>query len=417
MKLITGATLIDGTGSPPLADAAVLVTDDGLIEAVGPKAAVAAPTDAQVINATGMTLLPGLIDCHDHLNSFTYELMSRWGFAEARSLRVLRVAKVMEETLLTGYTTIRDCGWLDVGFKLAVEEGLIPGPRVLVATSPISPSHGLAERTSESGHWQPASRDPLLPSGFADGPDPVRGKVREMVRVGADFIKVFQTGWGKSTHGSKDIAYTREELDALVSESHIHGKKVASHAVGGPGLRMSIEAGVDTIEHGSFLAEDPDLLKMMADKGIFFVPTLTVFTFHATLGTPDAQREARGFRQIHIESIQKALVAGVKVVAGTDAGGWVHGNNAQELECLVDAGMTPMQALVAATGWAAECCGLEKEVGTVQAGKIADLVVVDGDPLRDITLLQDNSRIKLVMKEGKVYRDHLSQERVKEKVN
>ena len=105
------------------------------------------------------------------------------------------------------------------------------------------------------------------------------------------------------------------------------------------------------------------------------------------------------------------------MVAGTDAGGWVHGNNAQELECLVDAGMTPMQALVAATGWAAECCGLEKEVGTVQAGKIADLVVVDGDPLRDITVLQDNSRIKLVMKEGKVYRDHLSQERVKEKVN
>ena len=139
MKLITDATLIDGTGSPPLADAAVLVTDDGLIEAVGARAAVAAPPDAQVIKATGMTLLPGLIDCHDHLSSFTYDLMSRWGFTEPRSLRVLRIAKVMEETLLTGYTTIRDCGWLDVGFKLAVEEGLIPGPRVLVATSPISP--------------------------------------------------------------------------------------------------------------------------------------------------------------------------------------------------------------------------------------------------------------------------------------
>ena len=408
MKLITGATLIDGTGGPPLADAAVLVNDGGRIEAVGPQAAVAAPPDAEVIQASGMTLLPGLIDCHDHMSSFTYNLMSRWGLTEARSLRYLRIAKVMEETLLTGYTTIRDCGWLDVGFKIAVEEGLIAGPRMLVATSPLSPSHGNAEGTSGSGHWQPTPRDPLLPVGIADGPDQVRAKVREMVRVGADLIKVFQTGWGRPTHGSKDIAYTREELDALVSESHIHGKKVASHAVGGSGLRMSIEAGVDTIEHGSYLDEDPELLKMMADKGICFVPTFTVFTFHATVGTPHAQLEANDFKRHHVESLQKALTAGVKVVAGTDAGGWVHGNNAQELECLVDAGMTPMQALVAGTGWAAEACGLEKDVGTVQAGKFADLVAVDGDPLRDIKVLQDKSRIKLVMKEGKLYKDHLS---------
>ena len=417
MKLITGATLIDGTGSPALADAAVLVTDEGRIEAVGPQAAVAAPPDAQVVNAAGMTLLPGLIDCHDHMSSFTYDLMSRWGFTEPRSLRYLRIAKVMEETLLTGYTTIRDCGWLDVGFKMAVEEGLIAGPRMLVATSPLSPSHGNAERTSESGHWPSTPRDPLLPSGIADGPDQVRAKVREMVRVGADLIKVFQTGWGRATHGSKDIAYTREELDALVSEAHIHGKKVASHAVGGAGLRMSVESGVDTIEHGSYLDEDPELLKMMADKGTFFVPTFVVFTFHATVGSPHAQLEANDFKRHHVESLQKALTAGVKVVAGTDAGGWVHGNNAQELECLVEAGMTPMQALVAGTGWAAEACGLEKETGTVQVGKFADLVVVDGNPLQDITVLQDKSRIKLVMKEGKLYKDHLSDNRVGEKVN
>ena len=417
MKLITGATLIDGTGSPPLPDAAVLVTDDGLIEAAGPQAAVEAPPDAQVIKATGMTLLPGLIDCHDHLSSFGYDIMGRWGFAEPRSLRALRIGKVMEETLLTGYTTIRDLAWLDVGFKLAVEEGLIAGPRILTATNPLSPTHGLTERTTESGHWLPTPRDPLLPIGIADGPDQVRAKVREMVRVGADLIKVFQTGWGKTTHGSKDLAYTREELDALISEAHTHGKKVASHAVGGAGLRMSVEAGVDSIEHGSYLDEDPDLFKMMADKGTFFVPTFTVFTFHATIGTPQAQIEARDFRQNHIESVQRALAAGVKVVAGTDAGGWEHGNNAKELEYLVEAGMTPTQALVAATGWAAECCGLENEVGTIQAGKFADLVVVDGDPLQNITVLQDHSRIKLVMKEGKLYKDCLSDVRLKEKVN
>ena len=410
MKLISGATLIDGTGGPPVADAAVLVNDGGRVEAVGPRAAVAAPANSEIIRATGMTLLPGLIDCHDHLSSFTYEIMSRWGMTEPRSLRHLRIAKVMEETLLTGYTTVRDCGWLDAGFKLAVEEGLIAGPRLLVATSPMSSTVGSAERTSGSGHWPPAPLDPLLPGGIADGPEAIRAKVRELVRVGADLIKVFQTGWGRPEHGSKAIDYTREELDALVQEAHVHGKKVASHAVGGPGLRMSVEAGVDTIEHGSYLDQDPELFKMMADKNIFFVPTLTVFRFHAERGTPHGRIEARDFRQNHVESIQQAMAAGVKVAAGTDAGGWVHGNNAQELQCLVEAGMTPMQAIIAATSWAAECCGIEKEVGTVEKGKAADLVVVDGDPLRDIALLQDRSRIKLVMKEGKVYSNSLSAE-------
>ena len=173
-------------------------------------------------------------------------------------------------------------------------------------------------------------------------------------------------------------------------------------------MRMSVEAGVDTIEHGSYLDQDPELLRMMADKNIFLVPTFTVFIFHADVGTPFAQIEARDFRQNHIESVQKALTAGVKVVAGTDAGGWVHGNNAQELQCLVEAGMTPMQAIMAGTSWAAECCGIEKEVGILEKGKFADLLVLDGDPLRDITLLQDKTRIKLVMKEGKIYSDALT---------
>ncbi|MCI0797343.1 MAG: amidohydrolase family protein [Chloroflexi bacterium] len=411
MKIITGATLIDGTGRPPIIDSAVLVSDGGRIEAVGHRQEVIVPPNVEDIDATGMTLLPGLIDCHDHLSSFTYDLMGRWGFAESRSLRHLRIAKVMEDTLLTGYTTIRDCGWLDVGFKQAVEQGLIAGPRLLVATSPLSPTHGMSDRSSPSGHHQPPSPDPNLPLGIADGVDQVRAKVREVVRVGADLVKVFQTGWARPHHGSKDVAFNRVELKALVSEAHIHGKKVASHAIGGAGLRMSVEEGVDTIEHGSYLDEDPDLIKMMADHGTFLVPTLTVFNFHREMGTPEAQIEAHDFRHHHVESVQKAMAAGVRVVAGTDAGGWVHGNNAQELQCLVEAGMTPMEALMAATGWAAECCGLEREIGTVQRGKVADLIVVDGDPLKDITVLQDRSRIKLVMKEGMVHVNRLVSER------
>ena len=331
MKLLSGATLIDGTGRLPVADGAVLVNDDGRISAAGRREEFAAPPDVEVIQASGMTLLPGLIDCHDHLSSFTYDLMGRWGFAEPRSLRHLRIARVIEATLQTGYSTIRDCGWLDAGFRIAVDEGLIAGPRLLVATSPISPTHGMADRSSGSGHHQPPSPDPLLPVGIADGPDQVRAKVREMVQVGADLIKVFQTGFGRPYHGSKDVAFGRDELEALVSEAHIHGKNVASHAIGGPGLRMSIEVGVDTIEHGSYLDDDPDLIRMMADKGIYFVPTLTVFNFHRQHGTPHAQVDSGDFFQHHIESVQKALAAGVKVVAGTDAGGWVHGNNSLEL--------------------------------------------------------------------------------------
>ena len=208
----------------------------------------------------------------------------------------------------------------------------------------------------------------------------MRAKVREVVRAGADIIKVFQTGWARPHHGSLDVAFTREELAALVEESHTLGRKVASHAVGGPGLRMSIEAGVDTIEHGSYLDEDPELLRMMADKGIFFVPTFTVFIFHREVGTPEAQLEAAAFRQRHIESVQKALVAGVKVVAGTDAGGWEHGNNAKELECLVEAGNDAHAGHRGGHRLGGGMLRAGKDVGTVEAGKLADLVAVDGDP-------------------------------------
>jgi len=408
MLALTGGNLIDGTGGPPIPDATVLVNDQGRIDAVGQRREIVLPPDCQVIDITGLTLLPGLIDCHDHLTSFGYDLMGRWGWVEPQSARVLRVAKVMEETLRSGYTAIRDCGWLDVGYKHAMEQGLIPGPRLQLATSPLSPIQGTANRSSPSGHHQPTSPNPNLPNGIADGPDEVRATVREVIRAGADVIKFFNTGFGRQTQSGTTRSYNAAETQALVDEAHMHGKTVACHALGGPGLRTAIQAGVDSIEHGCLLESEPDLLKMMADKGIYLVPTFTVFTFHATQGNPYAQAEATGFRQQHIDTVQQALSAGVKVVAGTDAGGWEHGNNAKELELLVDAGMTPMQALVAATGWAAGCLDLEDSIGTVETGKFADLIVVDGDPLSDITLLQDKERIRLVMQEGKVSLDRIT---------
>ena len=355
-------------------------------------------------------MLPGLIDCHDHLSFHGFGIMQRWGMSEPLSLANIRTASVLEQTLLTGYTAVRDAAWLDVGFKQAIDEGIVPGPRLVLATTPISPTGGVTDFCSLSGHRQPALLDQNFPLGVANGVDQIRATVRDVARVGADVVKFFTTGGASSSrgHGPKDMAFGRDEVEALVKEAHDLGKRTMCHALGGPGLRIAIEAGADSIEHGTYLDEEPEHLKMMADKGIFFVPTFTVYIFHGERGTPHGQERARALRVHHVKSVRAALAAGVKVVAGTDAGAWFHGNNARELQCLVEAGMTPMQALVAATGWAAECLGLEKEIGTVHRGRLADLVVVDGDPLRDITLLQDQSRIKLVMKGGRVYVNRLA---------
>jgi imidazolonepropionase-like amidohydrolase len=406
MKAITGVTLIDGTGREPVQNAAVLVNGDR-IEAAGQ--GVQVPPDAEVVDASGMTMLPGLIDCHDHLASMSYEIASRWGITEPRSLRHLSIASVLRQTLETGYTTVRDAGGLDAGFRMAVEEGLVPGPRLQVGLGFITPTGGMADRTSPLGYQPPSSPDSGLPWGVADGPEGFRAKVREMVRAGADVIKVATTGGASSTAGlgPRDLLFERDELEALVDEARKRERRVMCHALGGPGLRMAIEVGVNSIEHGSYLDEDPDLLPLMAEKDVYFCPTFSVYTFHATRGTPHGRARAVALREHHVKSLEMALSAGVKVVAGTDEGGWEHGNNAHEISCLVEAGMTPMQAIVAATSRAAECIGLQDQVGTVEKGKKADLVLVDGNPLQDVSILERGKAVRFVMKEGQVYLDRL----------
>ena len=408
MKALVGANLIDGTGGPVLQDAAVLIDQDR-IKAVGAQAAIEMPPNTEIIDVSGLTLLPGLIDCHDHLASKGYDLASRWGLTEPTSLRHLRTAKVLEQTLAAGYTCVRDGGWLDVGFKQAVEEGLYSGPRLVVSVSIMSPTGGLGDHVCPAGQHRPWDDDPLIPSGVANGVDGVRAKVREMVRVGADVIKFATTGGASSSqgHGPKDIAFGPDEVSALVEEARTHGKKTMCHALGGPGLRMAVEAGVGSIEHGCYLAEDSELLKIMADKGTFFVPTFEIYEFHSTVSAPHMIERAKSLMRVHQESMQLALAAGVKVVPGTDAGGYVHGDNAREIELLVERGMSNAQAIQAATGWAAECVGLDKDIGTLESGKLADLIVLDGDPLRDISVLRDQERIKLVLKGGKAFVDKL----------
>ena len=409
MKAITGATMIDGTGSAPLTGAVALVEGTDII-AAGSAQSVQVPEDAEVIDAAGMTLLPGLIDTHDHLASFSYEIASRWGITEPRSARHLRIASVLRQTLDTGYTTVRDAGGLDAGFRMAVDEGLVPGPRLHVALGFITPTGGMGDRISPLGYRPPAGEDSGLPWGVADGPVGMRAKVREMVGAGADVIKTATTGGASSTAGlgPKDVLFERAELEALVDEAHKRGRQVMCHALGGPGLRMAIEVGVDSIEHGSYLDEDPGLLEMMAEKGIVFTPTYGVYTFHAIHGTPHGRARAAALREHHVKSLRMALDYGVTVTAGTDEGGWEHGNNAHEISCLVEAGMTPMQAIVAATSDAAKCMGLEAEVGSIEKGKRADLILVDGNPLDDVKILERGTAVKYVMKDGCTHIDSRS---------
>lgn len=409
MKAITGAILIDGNGGAPLTDAVVLIEGSDIVN-VGDAQSVPIPDSAEVIEAQGMTLMPGLIDTHDHLASFSYEIASRWGITEPRSTRHLRIASVLRQTLETGYTTVRDAGGLDAGFGMAVDEGLVPGPRLLAALGFITPTGGMGDRVSPLGYRPPEGEDSGLPWGVADGPDAMRAKVREMVGAGATVIKTATTGGASSAAGlgPRDVLFERAELEALVDEAHKRDRRVMCHALGGKGLRMAIEVGVDSIEHGTYLDEDPQLLEMMAEKGICFTPTFGVYTFHLTRGTPHGRARTLALREHHVRSLQMALEYGVTVTAGTDEGGWEHGNNAHELSCLVEAGMTPMQAIVAATSDAAACVGLGREIGSVEPGKKADIILVAGNPLEDVTMLERGNAVQYVMKDGVTHSDSRS---------
>jgi imidazolonepropionase-like amidohydrolase len=406
IRVLTGATLIDGTGAAPVPDAAVMIDGDR-ITAAGPRLAVSAPANAEILDVRGRTIIPGLIDAHDHLASHGYALATRWGLDEPASTAHLRTARVLAETLAMGYTTVRDGGGLDAGFKLAVEHGLIPGPRLVLGIQIVSPTGGIGDRVSPSGHGCCAVNDPLLPESVANGPDEVREVVRTMVRAGADVIKTATTGGASSRpgHGPLDAAFSLQEMQALVAESHALDRRVMCHALGGPGLRTALEAGVDSIEHGCYLDEEPTLMAKMAAQGTFFVPTLTVYVYHRESASPHVRARAVALHSHHVASVQRAIELGVPIAAGTDAGGHGHPNNALELKHLVEAGLTPMQALRSATQWAAQCLGLERELGTIEKGRLADLVVVNGSPLSDVTVLLDAARIELVLKSGAVCAD------------
>ncbi len=300
------------------------------------------PSDATVIDAAGKTILPGLIDCHDHMANHKYDMAHRWGLDEPLSTRHLRTASVLKQTLDAGYTTIRDAAGLDAGFKRAIEEKLIVGPRLMLSLAIISPVGGIGDAVSPSGlpldDCCCIPGDPLLPPSVVNGAAEARQAVRKMVRAGADVIKCATTGGASSRpgHGPRDAAFNLDEMQALVDEAHALDRRVMCHAIGGRGLDVAIEAGVNSIEHGSYLNENPRHLEKMAERGIFFVPTLLVYEYHRKSVAPHVKERAIALHEAHYASIQRALSLGVRVVAGTDAGGHGHPANAGELVCLVE---------------------------------------------------------------------------------
>jgi imidazolonepropionase-like amidohydrolase len=405
--LLKGGLLIDGSGGPPLTDGAVLIDGERLLQ-VGHTQEISTPPKTAVIDVGGKTIMPGLIDAHDHMSDTGFDRAARLG--SPLSLTMLRIADNLRVTLEAGITTVRDAGGLDVGFKRAVEQGLIPGPRLVLGLSIISRTGGIGDPRLPNGADLSGTL-PGLPWPVADGIEECRRKVREVVHAGADQVKLASTGGVSSqTLGAADVAYSYDEVAAIADEARLQGKRTFVHAYGGPGLDYAIRAGIDSIEHGAFLCRTPDWLDRMAAQGTFLVPTFMVIDLHRTKGTtPWARRKAAEMREEHALTVRTALDCGVRVAMGTDAGVYGHGHNAVELQHLVAAGMTPMQAIVASTKIAAECAGLGEEVGTLSPGKYADLLVVDGNPLDDVAILDQQARLALVMKGGKAYVDRLPQ--------
>jgi imidazolonepropionase-like amidohydrolase len=407
--LIKNATLIDGTGKDPVQNAAVLIKDNQIVE-VGTQDTVKVPNEeVKVIDAQGGYLLPGMIDTHVHMMFEVKDM--RETLVTPFALQFYQAIEYLKRTLNVGITSVRDAGFTDYGVKVAVEQGLIKGPRMQVSINPLTITGGHGDSWMRSGMDVTRQSYPGMPSGLCDGPEQVRKKVREMLRAGADIIKVHATGGVMSpTDHPEFTQFSEEELSIIVQEAAFRrGVKVMAHAQGAEGVKNAVRAGIHSIEHGIFL--DDEAIELMLKKGTYLVPTLLapVSVLEASEKTDDmpeyAVAKAREVVDIHRESVAKAYKAGVKIAMGTDAGVMPHGTNLRELGLMCGIGMSPMEALVATTKVAAECMGWGDRVGTLEKGKAADFVVVKTNPLENIRSLEDERNIILVAKDGVIEKD------------
>ena len=360
---------------------AVVVSGDKIV-AAGAPADLKAPADATVVNLTGLTLLPGLIDAHSHILLHPYS-ETPWNDQvahESEALRVARATNHLRNTLLAGFTTIRDlgtegAGYADVGLKQAVEQGIIPGPRLLVVTRAIVATGSYGPK-GYAAEWR-------VPQGAeeADGDSLIR-VVRDQIGHGADWIKVYADyRWSPANQAAS--TFSLEELKLIVDTARSSGRAVSAHSTTPEGMRRAVLAGVETIEHGS--NGTPEVFQLMKEHGVALIPTLA-----ATGARPGAK-----------EAFQAALAAGVTIGNGSDVGVFAHGENALELDAMVRFGMAPLDALRAATSVDARLLHLEDRIGRVTPGLLADLIAVEGDPTQDIAALH---RVAFVMKGGVVYK-------------
>jgi imidazolonepropionase-like amidohydrolase len=405
--VIVAERLIDGTGRDPVERAAVVI-ENRRITAAGARSSLTIPADAEVLEDDDLTLLPGFMDMHVHLAAAGTNLVRI--LMTPPSLALLDSVPNCARTLAAGVTTVRDAGHTPVGVRLAAEAGYFPAPRMELAVSLLSQTGGHGDDLMPCGARIGLTSNVDVPHGVVDGIDGMRRKVREVLQAGADWIKLCTSGGVLSPGDLPDHAqFSVEEIRVAVEEAAVVGKRVMAHAMSAAGIRNALVAGVTTIEHGCLLDEEG--IALMKEKGAYLVPTL-VAPGDVIAGAKDGRgglppemiEKSERIGALHRTAVSAAITAGVKVAMGTDSAVGPHGRNLREVGEMVRCGMTPMQAIVASTSVPADLLR-RPELGVLEAGKLADVVAVRGDPIGDIDSLADPRHIRLVIKDGRVAYD------------
>ncbi len=400
-----GGLLIDGNGGVPVPGSTLLIRGSQIL-AAGPEGSVDLPAGTTVVNVSGKTIMPGMIDCHCHFSETSQDFQVN--LFTPRTVKTFQSAAMLKRILQAGFTTVREAGILnDIGLKKAEQKGLLDSPRIIMAGG-IGQVGGHFDEYYPSGQQLSLYNVEMCPGGV----DAARASARRVLREGYDFIKICATGGVVSSADEPDFTeWSPEEMQVFVYEARARNRAVMAHCVGLQGTKNAIRAGIWSVEHGVTL--DEEAVGLMVERGTFLVPTLFILHEIAAHGkemglTPVSLAKAGNLLDRHIESFRLALAAGVKIATGTD--GIIeehHGRNAVELELMVKYGMTPLEAITAATKTSAQACRIDSLTGTLEAGKQADILVIDGNPLDNIRVLQEAARLLMVMKAGCCHVDRI----------